>query len=171
MASAICSAVRVLVPLKAMCSRTWLMPCSASVSLREPALTQMPREALSRCGMSSVMTVMPVSRVVDRTLKLAPPGPGARTNEGFDGILVVGKHVEALLPFEKIRQPCRQSRFNSRGGLYGGRKLGGMRRGESDHGCGAEFKSAGNGDGNSSVRVEQVACLGLDGGDGCRGFR
>jgi hypothetical protein len=33
-----------------------------SASLREPALTQMPSEALSRCGMSSVMIVMPLSR-------------------------------------------------------------------------------------------------------------
>ncbi len=47
------------VPLKAMCSRRWAMPCSSAVSLREPDLIHTPRATLSRCGMFSVTTVNP----------------------------------------------------------------------------------------------------------------
>src|SRR4051812_21978318 len=156
MASAIARALRVLVPLNAMCSSMWLMPCSASVSLREPALTQMPSEALSRCGMSSVMTVMPLSRVVDRTLTSTPPGPGSRANKGFDYALVVGQDVEAFGPLIKVRQPCRQGRFNTRGCLHGGWKFGGVRGGQDHHRRVAQRQRTGDGDTHGCVRVEQV---------------
>src|SRR5688572_31784017 len=106
-----------------MCSSTCEMPCSGRLSLREPALTQMPRDALSRCGMSSVMTVMPLLRVVDCTLKLTPPRPGPRSYEGFYRVRVVGENVEALLPLVEVRQPCRKRRFNTRRGFDGSRKL------------------------------------------------
>ncbi len=120
----------ILVPLKAMCSSTCEMPCSAAVSLREPALTQMPRDALSRCGMSSVRTVMPLSGSwIVRSNRLLPARDRC-SNEGFDVTLVVGENVEALLPLVKIRQPRRKGRFNTRGGFDRSGELGGMRGGE-----------------------------------------
>src|SRR5687768_8816961 len=109
MAEAIASALRVVVPLKAMCSSICEMPCSAWVSLREPALTQMPSEALSRCGMSSVRTVMPFSSLVLLTLTDTPlrqrrgssrdrraSRAGAGQDVGLHLALVVAKDIVAL---------------------------------------------------------------------------
>ena len=53
------------VPLKAMCSRKCAMPFSSARSSRAPALTQMPRATVSRCGMAWVMTVMPLRKAGD----------------------------------------------------------------------------------------------------------
>src|SRR5262245_12550942 len=94
-------ALRVRVPLKAMCSRRCDSPCSSSCSEREPAPTQIPNAALSRCGMSWVTTRRPDSRLVTRTdigsdLILDRAGMG---KEIFVyGCLLVGKYHKPLLP-------------------------------------------------------------------------
>ena len=56
-------ALRVAVPLKAMCSSMWEMPISGLDSWREPVPTQTPRAALSRLAMGSVMMVKPLERL------------------------------------------------------------------------------------------------------------
>src|SRR5690606_8795630 len=149
MASAICSALRELVPLKAMCSSRCEMPCSVLRSERAPALTQTPSEALSRCGMSSVRTTMPLSRVVDLTLTLVlltcgrhglgipcRSGAAARCNEILDLPLIVGQDRDPFGPVKEIAEPGRQSRRDPRCLCNGGRELGGMGRAKGDHGHG-----------------------------------
>src|SRR6516162_6097499 len=78
------------VPLKAICSRKWEMPCSSRCSSRLPEAIQTPSDAVSRCGIASVTTLMPDFRVVTSTLMLpllpAPPGslPGQTSQPPID---------------------------------------------------------------------------------------
>jgi len=60
------SAEREGVPLKSMCSMKCEMPFSAGVSQREPVPIQNPTATLRTEGMGSVMTRMPLERVVTR---------------------------------------------------------------------------------------------------------
>ena len=46
------------------------MPCSSRRSSRLPEATQTPSEAVSRCGIVSVTTLMPDFKVVTSTLML-----------------------------------------------------------------------------------------------------
>ena len=71
-------ALRRRVPLNAMCSRKWEIPCSSWCSSRLPDATQTPSAAVSRCGMASVTTLMPDFKVVTSTLMppLLPGRPG-----------------------------------------------------------------------------------------------
>src|SRR5262245_27914158 len=66
--SAICRALRRLVPLNAICSSRCEIPCSSGFSLRLPEPIHTPREAVSRCGIRSVITDRPEGRRVISTL-------------------------------------------------------------------------------------------------------
>ena len=56
--------VRVLVPLKAMCSRKCAVPLLAAVSYLLPASIHTPMVAVCAWGLASVATRMPFGRVV-----------------------------------------------------------------------------------------------------------
>src|ERR1700761_565600 len=60
------AASRVVVPLKAMCSTTWLMPDSRALSWPEPVRTNTLALALASQGMWIVTTRTPLGRVVRR---------------------------------------------------------------------------------------------------------
>src|SRR5258708_1659767 len=54
---------RVVVPLKAMCSRTWLMPLVAGVSSREPTCRNTPTLTLRTWGMGRASSLAPLGSV------------------------------------------------------------------------------------------------------------
>ena len=58
------------VPLNAICSRKCDIPCSSRRSSRLPEAIHTPSEAVSRCGIASVTTLMPDFKVVTSTLML-----------------------------------------------------------------------------------------------------
>ena len=62
--SAMAAALRRSVPLKAMCSRKWEAPFSASVSLRVPDATYAPNDTVSTRSMVSVTTSRPDGSLV-----------------------------------------------------------------------------------------------------------
>ena len=64
-------ALRVAVPLNAICSSMWDTPICAGSSLRLPVFTQMPKAALSSPGMGSETTVKPLGNL-DISKVMAP---------------------------------------------------------------------------------------------------
>ena len=83
--------------------------------------------------MSSVRTIMPLSRVVLCTLTRTPPRAGAGPDVGLDRGLIVGEHVEALLRSLRSANHSGQGRFNARRGLDRGGEFGGVGGGERHH--------------------------------------
>ena len=62
MAWAMSSALRVCVPLKSMCSTKWAIPLRASLSCRDPRVSQTPMATDLTCGIVSVRSRNPLSR-------------------------------------------------------------------------------------------------------------
>src|SRR3990167_2068354 len=89
-------ALRVRVPLKAMCSSIWAMPFSSALSCRVPQATQMPSEADSTSGISSTATRRPLARGGTLTSLVCAPwlgrGGGRRlAGRLLDGIRELGR--------------------------------------------------------------------------------
>src|SRR5687768_14122265 len=76
---------RVAVPLNAMCSRKWLTPLLAALSLREPVATKAPRLTLSRWGMWMLSTRTALGRTETRTV-MPPLYDGAPPRRRHRGI-------------------------------------------------------------------------------------
>jgi hypothetical protein len=61
---------RVAVPLKAMCSTTWLMPLSRALSCRLPVRMNTLSDTVARQGMSMATRRKPLGRVARRGVGL-----------------------------------------------------------------------------------------------------
>jgi len=66
---AICSAVRLVVPLKTMCSAKCEMPFTSGSSWREPVRIHTPADTERICGITSLSTVSPLGSTVRRMLR------------------------------------------------------------------------------------------------------
>ena len=159
-------ALRRSVPLKAMCSRRWEMPCSASRSWRAPAATQTPSETVSTCGMWCETTRRPLASTRDLRGHAAAPCllRARRLDEALDGGEIVGQHGDAFLRRHQRREPRRQGRALAGDRFDGVGELRRMRGGERDVrdvlGLRRERLARGD-DGARAVGVEQIAALRL----------
>src|SRR5690606_15430258 len=107
-----------------------------SASDRDPAPTQTPIAALSRCGMSCVTMRRPEGRVETRT----DFGSGfilhrscIGEEEFLEPVLIIGDDSERLLAVREVSETVRESRGEARHRFDRRRELGRMRGRERDH--------------------------------------
>src|ERR1700761_7421012 len=117
-------ALRVCVPLNAMCSSMCETPITSSVSLRVPAFTQTPSMALSSCGMGSVTTVKPLESLLISGFMVTE----LRLDMATDQALVRGQNSEIFGCVIEALKVFRQARPDPCGLLHGVGELGWMGR-------------------------------------------
>src|ERR1700759_5209377 len=136
-------ALRVAVPLKAMCSSRWEMPIWPGVSLRLPVLTQMPRAALSSWLMGSLTTVKPLESLdISRVMAPRCSGSQSRRDELAKQRQVVGQDVQLFGQVHDLLQTVRHAGIAADGAGHRIGELGRMGGGENDRGRGRRLDAA-----------------------------
>src|SRR5690349_5570889 len=127
-------ALRVAVPLKAICSSMWDTPICWGCSLRLPVFTHIPTAALSRPGIGSLTTVKPLESLdISRVMAPIFSSNKSREDEPLYQSRVVGQNLQPFGQVFQPRKPLGLGRGGTDGLAHRLREFRGMGGGQDHH--------------------------------------